>query len=281
MSRTRTPRVFEMQLNALLLRGLWEQFQKAARLAEERTREAHYAEDSFDISSLPILETKAYPGVRDVAAIDLVVGHVTDVRNGFGVQKWGPCGWKHWLTELKGGRVPPQLLEQLRKPMDPLDLAKRVALWARYRNTPYHQVAAGNGDVLDNRPLHSRTKASSAGNGGVAFAVDCAHDQQLSLDDIKTGQAAIRRLVRRLRSAGNTRPLRYAPHRCFDRSRRRDTDREVHLAIVKPTIASLNRVDRYGIRIDYEVAMGGGLPISTRDDPEAHFDERGRRVRGP
>jgi len=205
MSRTRTPRVFEMQLNALLFRHILERLQKAAKLAEERTHELHYAEDAFDLSSLPILETKAYPGVRDVAAIDLVVGHVTDVRNGFGVQKWGPCGWKHWLAEIEGGRVPPELVEQLRQPMDPLEMAKRVALWSRYRNTPYHEIAAGNGDVLDNRPLNSRTKASSLGNGGVAFAVDCAHDQPLSADMAETGIYSFQRLVRRLREAGNTR----------------------------------------------------------------------------
>ena len=278
MSLPRTLTVLGMQFNALFARNLWEQVQRAARLAEERTREDHYAIDAFDISPLPILKTKAYPGIRDVTKIDLVVGHVTDVRNGFGVQKWGPTGWRHWLTELEGGRVAVSLLDQLRQPMEPLELAKRVALWSRYRNTPYHQLGAGNGDVVDNRSLHSKTWASSAGNDGVAFALDCSHRQDLSVDMVKTGQLALRRLVRRLREAGNKRRLRYAPHRCFDADRRRDTDRIVHLQVVKPAIVEINREDPYGIEVDYEVALGGGRPISTRDDPEALFDDKGRWV---
>jgi hypothetical protein len=278
VSHTRTLTVLGMQLNALFARNLWEQIQQAARLAEKRTREDHYAIDAFDIGSLPILKTKAYPGIRDVTEIDLVVGHVTDVRDGFGVQKWGPTGWHHWRSELEAGRVSSELLGQLRRPMEPLELAKRVALWSRYRNTPYHEVGAGNGDVLDNRPLHSRTKASSAGNDGVAFAIDCSHKQDISVDMVKTGQLAFRRLVRRLREAGNKRKLRYASHRCFDADRLRDTDRIVHLQVVKPAIVDINREDPYGIEIDYEVALGGGRPISTRDDPEALFDDKGRRV---
>ncbi len=278
MSRPRTPTVFGMQLNALFARNLWEQVQRLVRLAEARTAEDHYAIESFDIDALPILMSKAYPGERDVTEIDLIVGHVTDVTGGFGVQKWGPTGWRHWLTEIEAGRVPPRLLEQLRVPMEPEQLARRVALWSRYRNTPYHQVSAGNGDVVDNRRLASRTKASSAGNDGVAWAIDCHHRQDLTVDMVQTGQLGLRRLVRRLREQGNTKPLRYGIHRCFDADRRVDTDRIVHLQVAKPAIVDIDREDPFGVFIDYEAALGGGRPISTREDPEALYDEKGRRV---
>ena len=268
-----------MLFTALTLRNLWEQTQRLAQLAEARIHEAHYAAEAFDIDALPILKPKAYPGERDVTDIDLIVGHVTDVRNGFGVQKWGPTGWRHWLRELEAGRVPTELLDQLTEPMAPEQLARRLALWSRYRNTPYHQLGAGNGDVVDNRRLNSRTWASSAGNDGVAWALDCHHRQPLTDDLAATGLLSLCRLVRRLRDAGNTRELRYAPHACFDPDRFNDTHREAHLRVVKPAIRLIAANDPYGIRIDYEEARGGGRPITTRDDPDAHFDVRGRRVK--
>ena len=117
-----------MLFTALTLRNLWEQTQRLAQLAEARIHEAHYAAEAFDIDALPILKPKAYPGERDVTDIDLIVGHVTDVRNGFGVQKWGPTGWRHWLRELEAGRVPTELLDQLTEPMAPEQLARRLAL---------------------------------------------------------------------------------------------------------------------------------------------------------
>ncbi len=288
---------------ALTIRNIWEQTQKLSRIAEARISESSYAVSAFDLHSLPILKPQAYPGDRDVTEIDLVVGHVTDVRGGFGVQRWGPTGWQHWLRELEASRVPPEIMVQLGRAeanaitpariaitvsnyqKDPAktlawaysEIAKRIALWSRWRNTPYHQISGGNGDVVDNRRLASRTKASSAGNDGVAWAMDRHHKQPMTPDDVETGKVGLRRLVQRLREQGNKRRLRYGPHGCFDGMRWADTSAIVHREVVIPAVAEIHASDPYGFFIDYEAAKAGGRPIPRSWDPNALHDERGRR----
>lgn len=260
----------------LSARNAWEQLQRIAKLAEAQQPQSIFAPTAWDIDGLPIRHRKASLQERDPADIEHIVGHVVAVRGGFGVQRWGPEGWQHWAKIIRDHDIPRAIELQLPAELlrDTEALARRLALWSRFRNTPYHQLAAANGDVLDNRRLRQRSYHAGAGNDGVGFAMDCAHDEPLSTWMVATGRVGFARLVQRLRDAGNTRELRYLPHRAFTPQRRKDTHVEVHRRVIIPAVEACD-----GVRIDYEHCEAGGLPISTMMDPNALYDSRGRWLR--
>lgn len=218
---------------------------------------------------------------RDPADVDLIVGHVSDVTGGFGVQRWGEDGWKTWLANMRSGGVPSGLLEDVMgaQPTSDQDAAVLLlALCSRLAQLPYHRMASRKLGEVKNRPLEHRTWASGAGNGGVAFAMDCGHREELNNPFIQAGINALCGLAYELTNHGDpNREIFYAPHGCFSRQRWNDTHRIVHLAVVKPAIEQL-RFAGVNISIDYERAVDGGRAITTRDDPEAHYDTKGRRV---
>lgn len=222
-------------------------------------------------------------GTRDPADINLIVGHVSDVTGGFGVQRWGEDGWKTWLAALRLEDVPAPLLLDLLRDVIPEGsedrlVADLLALCSRLAQLPYHRLASRKLGEVKNRPLEHRTWASGAGNGGVSFAMDCGHREQLDSPFIQAGINALCGLAYGLTSHGDpNREIFYAPHGCFSRQRWNDTHRIVHLAVVKPAIEQI-RFAGVNISIDYERAVDGGRAITTRDDPEAHYDTKGRRV---
>lgn len=260
----------------LSARNAWEQLQRLAFVAEPQRPQNTFAPEAWDIGSMPIRVRKASYIDRDARDIEYIVGHVVDVRGGFGVQRWGPEGWQHWEKVIREHRIPRGVELQLPAEVmrDTDALARRLALWSRFRNTPYHEVAVANGDILDNRRLGQRSHHAGPGNGGVGFAMDCAHNEQLSTTLVATGRKGFARLVQRLRDAGNTRELRYLPHRAFSKQRHKDTHIEVHRRVIIPAVAACD-----GVVIDYEHSEAGGLPISTEMDPNALYDSRGRRER--
>jgi|11_taG_2_1085331.scaffolds.fasta_scaffold24801_2 hypothetical protein len=262
----------------LWVRSIVEQVQRAAALAERQQRAARGVQPrQWDLDALPIRTRKASTQRRQAADIELVVVHVTAVRGGFGVQRWGPEGWQTWLGRVRAGDVPAPILAQLARheldQQDEQELARRLALWCRYRNTPYHQIATRTGDSLANRRLSERSWHGNAGNVGVGFAVDCSPTETCDGILRQTAIAAFRRLVERLRDAGNKHKLQVAPHRAFSAQRRGDTGREVWRQVVRPAVAELDGVD-----VDLDLRVGNGRPVPRSWDPQANHDDRGREI---
>lgn len=279
-------------LNFLTLRNFREQVLRAAKVVTDAPRAAdEQLQDLTSVRLPPGLvrkeNVKRYPGVRDVGKIDTIVGHVTDVRGGFGVQRWGPDGWQTWAKRLQGGDIPEldgeplSLLEDIKTEFGTLsddDLARTLALCSRYAQTPYHRITSRNLGEVENRPLEHKTWASNGGNIGVSCAVDCHHGEEVSAAVAEAGRNMLFMLHNDLLEQGGERPIRYTVHGQWRRSRWNDTHRRTHLAIFKPVILEMRRYG-HDIYIDYEHHADGGRPLTTRDDPDAHFDETGRRVR--
>ena len=273
--------------NFLTLRNTAEQLRRLTRLvgeapqaSEEQLRHTRFIR--LPASLVRPENRKRSKAERDPRAIDTLVGHVTDVRGGFGVQKWGPDGWKTWAKRLESD-APTRLVEGLEDALAPThdeEVARALALCSRYAQTPYHALTSQKLGQMWNRPLHHRTYAAGAGNGGVSMALDCHHREPISEAFARAGRSMVRTTLDRLRIAGNTKRLRYTVHGQWSRQRWNDTHREVHLAVYKPAILEL-QAEGEAIYIDYEHSADGGRPLTTRDDPDAHFDTKGRRVRTP
>ncbi len=275
--------------NRLTIRNLAEQVRRGLHLITEAPQAATPSVVRLPPDLVRPGNEKRSPGIRDVSKLDTIVGHVTDVRGGFGVQKWGPDGWRTWEKRLHSGGTPGMpgerlsLLEDLKVALGDIsdhEMAKALALCSRYAQTPYHYIASRKLGVVQNRPLEHRTWAANAGNVGVSIAVDCHHREVISEDLAAIGMSALYCLIDDLDIEG-ARALRYTVHGQWKRSRWNDTHEEAHLKVFKPEIERLDSLNGlgYDIRIDYEHAVDGGRPLTTRDDPDAHFDERGRRVR--
>src|SRR5688500_8021669 len=136
-------------LESLAARNALEIMQVTLGIAE-RQREGYsfIGEHGFDIGELPILEAKAYPGVRDPDNVDLAMMHCTAVTSGFGVQKYGPTGTAHWRKVLESGtfvKTAPWLYTQMSSAgmfANPEEAVCFLALASRYRNTPYHVIGS-------------------------------------------------------------------------------------------------------------------------------------------
>jgi len=281
--------------NYLTARNILEQAKRLARVVTDPPTAAPERLRDFTSIRLPPglvrpENAKRYAQERDPAGIDLLVGHVTDVTWGFGVQKWGKDGWSTWARRLRDGDIPSvdgeafSLLEDIKAEFGPLSdagLAEVLAHLSRLAQLPYHRLASRKLGEVENRPFHHRTKASGAGNGGIALAMDCGHREEIDDAFVQAGQNMVLGAYFELTEHGDPeRPITYDPHGVFARSRWNDTHRIVHLRVYKPAIDELRR-GGHNVCIDYERAEAGGRQITTRDDPEAHFDTKGRRVRTP
>lgn len=225
---------------------------------ERQVPQTDFADEGFELYDLPIKTAKAYPKPRDVAKVDLVVVHVTAVRGGFGVSK---SAIKRWRTEIERGfeSTPPSIVAQLpRVVVENVELtARRLALWQRFRDVPYHGIAARNGDCLSNHPLSRHSWHGNAGNVGVGWAIDAAPDEKLDDWMIETGRASLRILIDRLRRETKQPIIRVAPHRAFSSSRRNDTGPYVWSRIVEPVIASYEG----SVVAAYDLKRGSGATV--------------------
>lgn len=243
--------------------------------------------DYFDTTSMLKEPTKYYPGERVPAP--LLVVHVTDITGGFGVSPKRVAYWAGELEKLldqdaeraKTGRTfnYTKVFDQLPKPATSpqwiVDNANRLALWERFGRTPYHWVAAHNGDVLRNHPATRRTKHGNAGNRGIGVAIDVGHKEAIDAFVIETGRAALRcALEDRVDVEAWPGEVLVQPHRCFSPQRRVDTDAFVWREIVLPVVAATPWA-----RVDYELAENGGRPVPRSWDENALFDDKGRRLR--
>lgn len=278
-------------LNFLARRNILEQLKRLARIVKDAPGAPPESIERDSAITLPPElvrpeNRKRYAQERDPASIDCMVGHVMDVTGGFGVQKWGPDGWKKW-----GGVMPDWAMPMVGEMFDEfvdveaLDdgMAEALALCSRYAQTPYHRLASRKLGECINRPLEHRTKASGLGNGGIALAMDMGNREPITAEFAKAGQNMVRRAFFDLTRWWDDGPeldrrIWYTNHSMFAADRRGDTHRIAHLAVFKPAIMSL-RADGLNVAIDYERQVGGGRALTTRDDPDAHFDPKGRRVR--
>ena len=244
---------------------------------------------------LPKPDYKQAKGLRAHSKLTHIVCHITGVTGGFGISKRQKRKWENtldiclghanstgslsldwqleaagvWEDKLRGRSSSPmyQLLS------DPQLLAPRLALWERYRRTPYHQIASQNGDVLANRSLGKRTYHAGAGNGGAGFAVDCGPNEELSEQLVTTGKHGLWMLGLRMKLAGAEPPFILVPHRVYQYpGRARDTGRNVWRHIIKPTALRHPKL----FRIGYEVTHPKGRPIPLSWDIDAHYTSNGK-----
>jgi hypothetical protein len=269
------------------LRALNEALFKALGIYQPQTKQTVFADSGFELFDeqghiFPITEAKAYPKPRNVGIVDLMVGHISAVKGGFGVSA---ARKRYWLRELGDTRRAwhPSLTKQLvaLPPMAAAAIAERLALWERFANVPYHEIALQNGDAIANHPLSRHTWHANGGNTGVGLAIDCGPSEKLSSWLVETGRFAFKVLHARLSKETNGRNhLRYAPHRAFSAARRRDTNPFVHSEIMKPAISEINRTPGLlAVEIDYSLHTGGGLPIPNSWDSDSPFDDKGRNLR--
>lgn len=282
-------------LNFLTFRNALEQAKRLAGIVRDAPGAPVGSIEASTVITLPAdlvrpENAKRYPGERDVGAIDYMVGHVTDVTGGFGVQKWGPDGWKRWGTFLYASEQLPNVggplvdLAEAASGLSPAGwgvTAETMALCSRLAQLPYHRITSRKLGECVNRPFAHRTKASGKGNGGIALAMDMGNKEPITAEVAKAGQNMVRRAYLDLVSVGDpNRRIWYTNHSNFAADRRGDTHRIMHLSVVVPAIEAL-RDDAYNVAIDYERQVGSGRALTTRDDPDAHFDTKGRRIRTP
>lgn len=219
---------------------------------------------------------RQYRRRREIESVDLMIGHVSAVKGGFGVGKKRVA---FWLAVLLGKRACPSdamaMVKQVVALGNPRKQAHRLALWERYRKLPYHQIGAANGDNLANHDIERETWHGNRGNkDGAGLAIDCGAGEDLDDWLIETGRAAFRSLALRI-DPTQTRPIRYTSHRAMTGDRMGDTGGNVHREIIRPSVDALDNVS-----IDYELRRGKkGRPIPDRWDDRALFDWKGRRIK--
>lgn len=269
----------------LVGRQLAESLLLLLRRTERQAKQIAFASGGFDIGELPIPrgKLKAYSTPRLVEDLDLIVPHVTDVRGGFGVSKAAVARWRKEIA--RGLRVMPRLAAQLEEAgaLGDLELlARRLATFERYRETPYQEIAAQTGDAVANRRIeqvthHGNGTAKVGGNAGVGFAVDCGRSEILGPWMIDTAQFAFEVLIGRvLKASPKARRdgIRIAPHRAFASDRAGDPGAFVWEHVILPVVARSAGV----VRVDYEAQWNTGKPVPDTWDEHALYDARGRRL---
>ena len=268
-------------------RNLQEQLLRAVGLYEAQRKQAMFADaltgwEMYNAANgahyFPITEAKAYKTPRVLSALDLIVVHVTAVKGGFGVSKsrvkyWAKLLDAHGIDDLPDG-LAHQLLDAHGNFIhSETDLAQRLALWERFSNVPYHQVALRNGDILTNHPLDRVSWHGNAGNVGVGFSVDCAPSEKLDEWMIETARMALLTLIMRVREVSLQPVIRIAPHRAYSASRRDDPGAYVWRNVIEFVVSHSQ-----GVVIDFETKRDGGLPVPNTWDDDALFDAKGRRL---
>lgn len=259
-----------------IYRNLVSTLARFAAIEEAQQRQQTFAKRAFDIGSMPWSKRKAHRRLRLPGEVDRIVIHVTGVRDGFGVSIYRRQQWEQTIDRgLVDADLVKQLVDAEANRFGDAKLAQRLALWERYRDTPYHEIAARNGDVLRNRSLAQRSYHAGKGNDGAGLAIDCAHDEELDDWLIETGRAALVDINRRLRRHGDhDREILVGPHRSTSSQRRRDPNENVWREIVLPVIAMLQT----NVRVDYEWKLGSGRQVPDIWDRNALYDARGRRL---
>jgi hypothetical protein len=233
----------------------------------------------FNISEMPIPagKLKAAAGMRDPGELDRLVTHIVGVNGGFGISKAAIAKWEAALAAGGLEKRFPVMFRQLFEAgalEDAPKLVRRLAMWERWRNTPYHGAGIRTGDVIANRSLSQRSYHAGPGNGGAGVAFDCGSADKLTDDFVKTCQWAMVKTLERMRSVGHPdRLILVEPHRASDKGRRQDPGKEPWERIVIPVVDADPR-----LTIDYEVFRSSGLPVPVSWDKRAHFDDKGKRI---
>jgi hypothetical protein len=267
------------------LRTYLEQVQRLAGLVVPPAQQEHFARTDFDIDELPIpaKSFKASKIPRDPASLTHIIVHVTAVRGGFGL---AASAHRRWRQHIEAHDIPGVILHDLfasgdmmdvdiPQPVDPDRLARRLGLWERYRNTPYHEIASQTGDCVANRRLEQRSHHAGDLNAfSAGFAMDCAPDEPMSSDFVATCRHGLLCLAHRMANKDAETPIKVGPHRSGSSQRRNDTARTAWLAVIKPTCQEHPDL----LAIDYHLRVGSGLPVSRSWDPDALYDDRGRKL---
>ena len=131
---------------------------------------------------------------------------------------------------------------------------------------------------MRNHPLSLRTSHGNGGNDGAGWAIDCGGKERLTSEFLEVGRTSLESQVREIISDGGGKVI-VIPHRVWSNGRTSDTGEHVWAEIVKPTVASLAKQGN-DVVIGYNTKGGSGRPIPKSWDPDALFDDRGRRVKG-
>lgn len=226
----------------------------------------------FDTTTMPVeLELPARP--RDPKSVVMLTVHVTDVAGGFGVAKSLVAKWRRMLGL---GKVPAELRTQLPDATDLGGSSFLLGLLERYSQLAYHRIGSRRAGNVRNHPLSLRTSHGNSGNDGAGWALDCGHAEDLTPDLVRVGCASLEAEIREIVASGGGNAI-VIPHRAWSDQRRVDTDKRVWMEVVKPTVQSLAG-QAVPVVIGYDVKAKSGLPIPRSWDPDALYDDKGRRV---
>jgi hypothetical protein len=260
------------------LRNAIEQAKIAVGILHRQVRQQAFLAEGFCTFGMPVPKgkEKAYPDPRDMSRLDLIVVHITGVNGGFGVS---PRAQLRWLKRIAEGDIPADIRSQLADAgMTSIQaMARRLALWERYKSCPYHVIAAANGDVIRNHPLERRSWHANGANTGVGWALDVGPKDRLERWHIETGRAALDGLISEVLMQSShawEHGVRLVPHRVSSKDRRADTGADVWREIVLPMV----RHWAPHARVDYDLRIGSGLPVPITWDPDARYDAKGRAL---
>lgn len=301
----------------MFLRSTINSIQIFLKLLEAQAEQKSFHPDDFDLDALPLPSPnhKASATPRDPSDLDMITVHVTAVKGGFGVSRRARQRWEKrmddgilWVPlslmpiarqleaagvlrghpfgdgagEGKGAAFSParqgyafQMLD------DPQRIARRLALWERYRSVPYHEIATRAGDVLYNRRLAQRSWHGNGGNVGAGLALDMHPSESPGDDFALTGQHALNMLADRmayLRKGAKRPPIvvKVTSHRQHKHpGRAKDPGKWASENVVVPVVSQ-----RDDLVIAHGLVTGSGRPWPRDWDPASPYDMRGRRVDG-
>lgn len=225
----------------------------------------------LDLTSLPFnFRHPARLRTPDEYQATLVITvHVTDVEGGFGVAPYQIASAKRMIDR---GKIPLHLLA-----LSDSD----IALALRLANEPYHYLASRR---LGACRLHSpglRTSHGNAGNIGPGWAIDCGRREALTPQHRDIGVLSLLMCiddsVQTWRDVLPVERVVIVPHRAWAADRAPDPGAIVWQEIVRP-VAHTPRPDGIPIVIGYDTRASDGRPIPRSWDPDALYDDRGRRL---
>lgn len=229
----------------------------------------------WDSTTMPVeLKYEAHPrSAAELAQLQIITVHVTDVAGGFGLAKYQV---DRWAQLLRLGKVDRDLLAQAQA--NDTDDARDLSLLERYSRDAYHRVGSRQLGSIRNHPLSLRTAHGNGGNIGPGWALDCGRDEVLTPRLRDVGVASLLDLcddlIEHRASVGAEGPIVLVPHRVWSSDRGPDTNPTVWRGVVLPVVETL----RGAAVVGYNTKGGSGRYIPRSWDPAALYDDRGRRL---
>lgn len=259
-------------LRSILDRLQHSERQDAARLTPEpasHVRRINTTSMPVDLKHPPRMRTPA-----EMAYLQVLTAHVTDVDGGYGVAKFQ---LDRWRARLQTGKVPADLLGQLTDPADLGGASFELALLERYSAAPYHRIGSRRLGSIRNHPMGLRTShGGPGGNDGGGWALDCDNTEKLAPSLVEIGMASLDDAIAEMLELGAPRVV-VVGHRAWEKNRLQDPGAIVWREVVVPVVDARARAG-FPVVIGYRTKAGTGLPVPLSWDDRALFDDRGRAL---